>query len=123
MPGLLQLISIIQAKKQARKLVAAKLDNRDVELIEGKTSIHAGKLVVEARYRVAGQEHAVAARRTLLGEDATVTIDGAAVDQPDVDLKSGLRGLKVAVKYIVQYEQAGVAHELRFYAFVRVLGL
>jgi len=121
--GALSLIDIIKRLADARKIKGGKLDDRKLEEVKGKVTLGAGTLNIQATYKLDGVKHEVVAQRTVVGEKASIKIDGKAMDKPDIDLHSGTSGLKLVVKYVLQYEEAGKFHELRLYAFVSLLNL
>jgi hypothetical protein len=118
----LSVIDIIRKYEEARNITAGRLDKRPLKSVSGKVYVN-GSIRIRADYSLDQQAHKVKGQRSVIGEDASIEIDGVAMSDPDVDLQGGTSGLKYVVKYILQYADAAGAHEMRLYAYVNVVDL
>jgi hypothetical protein len=121
----LSLIEFILKFDDARKIITGKLDGAKLDSATGevsRTDLLLGLLNLQATYEIGGQSHTVKAQRKLLGEGASIEIDGKPMANPDVDIDSSHSIPKTVVKYVLQYEDPlGTPHELELHAHVKHL--
>jgi hypothetical protein len=113
---------IIKKFAAARKIVSGKVDGVQMKDVSGTVTLVGVKVKIAAKGKLEGSDMTMEGVRKILGEEAVVKVDGTAQEKPDIDVIPDVSGLKIVIKYLLQYEEGGEPHEIRLYAFVKPLG-
>lgn len=112
---LLDAIKAIKKLKGLQQIKSGTLDDDKIQIVKQDVDVLKDRLTVECTYKTEdGKEHTVSAIHPFDedNEPNEIKIDGADVDQDDVDLDLDTKLFKVIMEYRLEFTQDGSPHVL-----------